>query len=244
MKKFLLFFLLFSIIIPFAVKAQFETFKDSVVQLYGVVMTADSLKGIPAVSIMIKGQNRGTITNDQGVFSIVVLKGDQIEFSSIGYKPKLVSIPKNLEGNQQSIIQLLVQDTIYLPATIINTDAHTRQFERDFVNVKVSDDDQEIARKIPRQHQNQSFYLQFILQTGRKRPIISLRGLPPKLTMQATTSQKIVFNPLAWAEFINVTWKRGDSKRKAAPNPGRSLRTPPRGKKSSPPPDGEKPKVF
>ena len=79
--------------------AQFETFKDSVVQLYGVVMTADSLKGIPAVSIVVKGQNRGTITNDRGVFSIVVLKGDSVEFSSIGYKSKLVDIPKDLKGN-------------------------------------------------------------------------------------------------------------------------------------------------
>ena len=30
---------------------------------------------------MVKGQNRGTITNDQGVFSIVVLKGDKVEFT-------------------------------------------------------------------------------------------------------------------------------------------------------------------
>jgi hypothetical protein len=50
----------------------------------GVVMTADSLQGIPSVSVVVKGQNRGTITNSQGVFSIVVLKGDQIEFTSVG----------------------------------------------------------------------------------------------------------------------------------------------------------------
>src|SRR5258705_3103462 len=107
MKKILPLALLIFFIFPGDVKAQFENFKDSVVQLYGIVMTADSLRRIPAVSVVVKGQNRGTITNDEGVFSIVVLKGDQIEFSSIGYKPKLVAIPKNLEGNQQSIIQLL-----------------------------------------------------------------------------------------------------------------------------------------
>ena len=82
-------------------------------------MTADSLEGIPAVTIMIKGDNRATISNDQGVFSIVVMKGDQIEFTSIGYKPKLVNIPRDLEGNQFSMIQLMVIDTQYLPATII-----------------------------------------------------------------------------------------------------------------------------
>ena len=66
--------------------AQFEALKDSVVQLYGVVMTADSLMGIPSVTIQVKGRNQGTYSNDQGVFSIVVLKGDRLEFSSIGFK--------------------------------------------------------------------------------------------------------------------------------------------------------------
>ena len=55
-------------------QAQFENVHDSVVQLFGIVMTADSLQGIPAVNVTIKGQNRGTMTNDQGVFSIVVIK--------------------------------------------------------------------------------------------------------------------------------------------------------------------------
>ena len=95
--------------------AQFEKLKDSVIQIYGVVMTADSLMGIPSVTVKVQGRNQGTYTNEQGVFSIVVLKGDHLEFSSIGFKPKLIEIPRNLEGNQQSIIQLMVRDTMFLP---------------------------------------------------------------------------------------------------------------------------------
>jgi hypothetical protein len=93
-KKILQYLILLLFFIPETSKAQFENVRDSVVQLYGVVMTADSLVGIPAVSIVIRGQNRGTITNNQGVFSIVVLKGDVIEFTHISYKPKIVAIPK------------------------------------------------------------------------------------------------------------------------------------------------------
>ena len=110
-------------------------------------MTADSLVGIPAVSVVIKGQNRGTITNNQGVFSIVVLKGDVVEFTHVSYKPKIVSIPKNLEGNQYSVVQLMVADTVYLPATIIRPRPTAAQFARDFANTQVPDDDYETARK-------------------------------------------------------------------------------------------------
>src|SRR5664279_5399767 len=147
MKKNLLYTLFILFFIPVIAKAQFESYKDSVVELYGVVMSADSLKALPSVSIMVKGRNQGTISSEQGVFSIVVLKGDKIEFTSVGYKPKLVTIPKNLEGNQQSVIQLMVEDTVYLPATIIRKRPTREEFERDFVTTKIPDDDQEIARQ-------------------------------------------------------------------------------------------------
>src|SRR5881628_962525 len=116
MKKILLYFGIAFFIIPTTAKAQFETVRDSVVQLYGIVMTADSLVGIPAVSVMVKVQNRGTITNNQGGFSIV------------SDKPKQITIPRNLEGSQYSIVQLMVADTIYLPATIIRPRPTPAQF--------------------------------------------------------------------------------------------------------------------
>src|SRR5215471_2226225 len=138
MKKILLYFGIAFFILPITAKSQFESVRDSVVELYGIVMTADSLVGIPAVSITIKGQNRGTITNDQGVFSIVAMKGDVIDFTHVSYKPKEITIPKTLDGSQYSIVQLMVADTVYLPATIIRPRPTPEQFERDFVNAKVS----------------------------------------------------------------------------------------------------------
>ncbi len=208
MKKFVLYILLLSA--PFAVHAQFDKLKDSVVQFYGLVMTADSLRGIPAVSITVKGQNRGTISNDQGVFSIVVMKGDKIEFTSIGYKPKLVEIPKNLEGNQQSIIQLLVTDTFYLPATIIKPRPTREQFDRDFVNTKVPDDEIEIAR------QNTDETKRKMLARGlpadaREAANFYLKQSATKYYSQGQLPPQNIFNPLAWASFIQA-WKRGDFK--------------------------------
>jgi hypothetical protein len=133
MKRTLLLTFLLALFLPFAGLAQFEKLKDSVIQLFGVVMTADSLMGIPSVTIKVQGRNQGTYTNEQGVFSIVILKGDRIEFSSIGFKSKVIEIPRSLEGNQHSIIQLMVTDTMYLPATIIRPKPTREQFERDFV---------------------------------------------------------------------------------------------------------------
>ncbi len=199
-------------IVPTTAKAQFETARDSVVQLYGVVMTADSLVGIPAVSITIKGQNRGTLTNDQGVFSIVVLKGDEIEFSHVSYKPKLITIPKNLEGNQHSVIQLMVADTVYLPATIIKPRPTPEQFARDFVSTKVPDDDIEIARQNTSEAKRRVL-LRTVPGDGREATSIQFRNVANRAVYQGQVPPMNIFNPAAWADFIQ-SWKRGDFKNK------------------------------
>lgn len=207
MKKLVLYFLLLST--PFAVHAQFDKLKDSVVQIYGVVMTADSLKAIPAVSIVVKGRNQGTFSNDQGVFSIVVLKGDQIEFTSIGYKPILYNTAQDtVKGNQISLIQLMTVDAQYLPATVIAARPTREQFERDFINTKVPDDGIEIAR------QNNDAAKRRIL--ARNLPASSgeaastyLRQSAQKYYYQGQAPPQNIFNPLAWADFIQA-WKRGD----------------------------------
>lgn len=211
MKKLLQLLVVF-FLLPFASKAQFEKYRDSVVQLYGVVMSADSLKALPAVSIVISGQNRGTITNDEGVFSIVVLKGDKVEFSSVGYKPKTVDIPKDLDGNQQSMIQLLVEDTIYLPATIIKKLPSREEFERDFANIQIPDDAQEVARKNNSEATRRALMAVYP-RDGQEATAGYLKGNARKYYSAGQLPPQNIFNPMAWAEFIKA-WKRGDFKRK------------------------------
>jgi hypothetical protein len=212
MKKPLLIIVLLAFMLPFSARSQFEKLKDSVVQLYGVVMTADSLMGIPSVTVKVAGRNQGTYTNEDGVFSIVVLKGDKIEFSSIGYKPKLVEIPRNLEGNQHSLIQLLVKDTVYLPVTIIRPRPTKEQFERDFVNVHIPDDAIEIARKNTEEGKRR-ILAQSLPNDGGEATNMMLNNNARRYYYYGQAPPQNIFNPFAWNEFIKA-WKRGDFKNK------------------------------
>ena len=212
MKRFLPIIIVFSCLLSNQCHAQFETARDSVVQLYGIVMTADSLVGIPAVSITIKGSHRGTITNNQGVFSIVVFKGDVIEFTHVSYKPKTVAVPRNIEGNQYSVVQLMVEDTTYLPVTIIKPRPTPEQFSRDFANVKVPDDDIEIARQ-----NNSAAKRRILMQStpgdGGEAQALQFRNIANKASYTGQIPPMNILNPAAWSEFIQA-WKRGDFKRK------------------------------
>ena len=212
MTKFLRYAFLLLFFSPIAAKAQFETFKDSVVQLYGVVMTADSLRGLPAVSVVVKGTSRGTLTNNQGVFSIVVLKGDEIEFSFVGFKPKTTVIPRNLTGNQYSMIQLMVTDTVYLPASIIKPRPTREQFERDFVSTDVPDDDIEIAR-LNTDMAKRRVLAQSLPSDGREATNFNLAKNAQRYYYSGQTPPMNILNPFAWGEFVKA-WKRGDYKKK------------------------------
>ncbi len=213
MKKLLRYFVFLIFLAPIAAHAQFESFKDSVVQLYGVVMSADSLMPVPSASIMIKGQNRGTISSFDGVFSIVALKGDVVVFTSIGYKPISVTIPTNLVGNQHSIIQLMVTDTVYLPATIIKPRLTREQFERDFINNPVPDDQIAIAQKNTNA-QTRRILMATLPSDGREASNLYLRQQAQKMSYAGQIAPQNIFNPFAWNEFIKA-WKRGDFKKKS-----------------------------
>ena len=185
---------------------------DTVVQLYGVVMTSDSLQGLEGVSVSVVGQRRGTITNYQGVFSIAVLKGDEVEFTYIGYKSQRVRIPTSLEGTEFSVIQLMVSDTNYLPTTIIRPRPTRPQFERDFVNTQIPDDAYEVARQNLEEGKRVAL-MRTLPSDGREAVNYTLRNQAYKYSYQGQLPPQNIFNPLAWSEFIKA-WKRGDYKKK------------------------------
>ncbi|MEI6585187.1 MAG: carboxypeptidase-like regulatory domain-containing protein [Sediminibacterium sp.] len=213
MKKLLLFVvLLASILISNKVLAQDNPYRDSVVQFNGVVMTADSLRGIASASIIVEGKGRGTITSQDGVFSIAVLKGDKITFSCIGFKNFSLKIPENLTSNQYTWIQLLVTDTVYLPATILKPRPSKEQFERDFVNNRIPDDMYEIARKNTDESQRR-ILLATLPSDGREAVNFQMRQQANKYYYNGQTPPMNILNPAAWADFIKA-WKRGDFKSK------------------------------
>ncbi|RPD41358.1 carboxypeptidase-like regulatory domain-containing protein [Chitinophaga barathri] len=208
-KLIILFSLLF---LPFLLKAQLKAFKDSIIQISGITMTADSLRAIPAVSILVKGQNRGTISNSQGVFSIVAFKGDTLLFSAIGFRRKDYKIPVELVGNSYSLIQLMTEDTMYLAETVIHPYPNKREFEKMFVDMNIPNDMYEVARKNNEQAKLRAM-ARYIPVDGGGAYNVFMQKQQQSLYYAGQVPPQNIFNPLAWAQFIE-SWKRGDFKRK------------------------------
>lgn len=196
-----------------AVSAQTATsLFENVIQINGVTMTADSLRGVPGVIVEVKNKNRGVETNGQGVFSIVVYKGDTLLFSSLGFRSKEYVVPQNVKGNYLSLIQLMVQDTFYLPETIVRPYLSKEEFEYAFKYEKIPDDRYEIARK--NTDAQTMRILAYILPKDGGENQAAYQNIQANNAVYYGIQRPMnVFNPLAWAAFYEA-WKRGDYRRK------------------------------
>lgn len=185
---------------------------EKIVQVNGVTMTADSLRGVPGAIVMLKHHNRGTISNEQGVFSLVAHKGDTLVFSALGFRTKEAPIPEDLKGHYFSVVQLMTQDTFYLQETIIRPFPTREQFNYAFKYWDIPDDRYEVARR-----NTEALMLRALAYSLPK------DGGESQSAYQNMQAQKAVyygqwppsnlFSPLAWAEFYEA-WKRGDFKKK------------------------------
>ncbi len=205
-------FLLFAVLLFLSTVSSAQTGYDNIIQINGVVMTADSLRAVPGATILVKNKNRGVEAEYNGVFSLVCYKGDTLEFSCIGFRSKDFVVSKDLPGQYYSIIQLMVQDTFYLPETIIKPLPSKEAFDYAFKYWHIPNDQYELARK------NTDAYLLRMLayslpMDGHEAQSRQLQKQAQDAVYYGQRPPMNILNPIAWGEFFEA-WKRGDYRRK------------------------------
>jgi hypothetical protein len=187
----------------------------NIIQINGVTMTADSLRAVPDVTVLVKNKNRGVESEYTGVFSIVCLKGDTLRFSCLGFRPKEFAIPKDMKGQIFSLIQLMVQDTFYLPETIIRPLPTKEGFDFAFTHWRIPNDQYELARR------NTDGYIMRALaytlpRDGRESQARQMQKQAAEAVYYGQQQPMNILNPIAWGQFFEA-WKRGDFRRENNP---------------------------
>ena len=185
---------------------------EGLVQFSGVVVTGDSLRPIPFVSIVVKKTYRGTISDYNGFFSFVAQLNDTIEFSAIGYKKSYYVIPDTLNTDRYSLIKMLSRDTVLLQETVIYPWPTKDQFRNAFLNLRVPDDDFERAKRNMALSEMRDMMINMPMDgQGNYKALMLERQDKSYLAGQYHSIS--LLNPVAWAKFIEA-WQRGDYKRK------------------------------
>ena len=101
------------LILSVSVIDTFAQSKKRVIQLSGVILSEDSVSGLPGVHIYVPKAGRGTTSNRTGYFSMPVLEGDSVVISSVGYTRRHYIVP-NSASEYVTIIVEMVTDVTYL----------------------------------------------------------------------------------------------------------------------------------
>jgi hypothetical protein len=188
--------------------------EEQLVQFSGLVLDGsdEQLYPVPFANILVKGKNRGTYSDLKGFFTIVVEKGDAIIFSAVGYETVEYVIPQDLEDERYSIVQLMTQDIINLPETVIFPWPSRDHFKLEFLAMDVTPELQKratenLANETLRRMRND------VRVDGNENADYYLRQQAREYYFIGQQAPMNIFNPIAWKQFFD-SWKNGDFKKK------------------------------
>lgn len=190
--------------------------EERFIQVSGVVVSADSLKPIPFVSILIKGTKRGTITDYYGFFTIVASPGDELYFSSLSHKNGVYKLDDTLSLNHYYIIHSMLKDTIELPTVAVYPWPSKEEFKKAFLNLNLSETDYDRAAKNLDRKELSYDERNYKMDSKENYQFAMQQYLTKMYTMGQYPTINLL-NPIAWAQFIDA-WRKGKFSNKKKDN--------------------------
>jgi hypothetical protein len=178
------------------------------VQLSGRIID-EQTEPLPFAHVLIMNNYRGTITDREGKFSLVVEVFDTVLFSTLGYKRRTMVIPDTLARPFITADIVLQEDTILIAEVEVYPWRSYEEFKEALLNLRLPDGDNERARRnialiktqiILYNEPNARENFQYVMEQQYRETFN--QGMYPSYQ---------IFNPFAWAKFFQAL-KRGDFK--------------------------------
>ncbi|MEO8760293.1 MAG: hypothetical protein ABI388_04090, partial [Bacteroidia bacterium] len=200
--KFVPFFLMALLLLCVNTFAQTQAnTKEHLIQLSGVVVEGDSLKGVPFTSLVVGNTNHGAVTDYDGFFTLIAKPGDVIEFVNLGFKDAKYVVPDTLTATHYSIVQIIRHDTFTLKEVAVYPWPSKEDFKAAFLKRNVANTDLDRAkqnlaaeqmRELVRGVSMDAYGNYRYAQQQQYNKMYYLGQYPPNNLL----------NPMAWAKFI------------------------------------------
>jgi signal peptidase I len=198
-------FFLVAMVLCFQSFAQNQTKKteERLIQLSGIVVEGDSLKGVPFTSIVVKKTNHGAVTDFEGFFTLIAKPGDVIEFVNLGYKDAEYIIPDTLKATHYDVVQTIHRDTFTLKQVDIYPWPSKEDFKADFLSRNVANTDLDRARKnLAAEEMRELIKGVSMDAAGNYR--YAMQQQYNKMYYMGQYPPNNLLNPIAWAQFIKA----------------------------------------
>lgn len=185
------------------------------VQFSGIITDQDSSFVVPYVTITNKSnEDQRYGANYKGYFSFVAHPGDTLVYNAIGYTDKVVIIPPVVDETKYTSMVKMKSEIVYLPAVRIYPWATVEEFTKDFLAMKVADDDVEIARKnLSRSSINGM--VQYLPRDGNEIASTNFRMDQERELNKNLVQSNPLLNPFAWGKLMQQIFN-GDKSRQSS----------------------------
>ncbi len=113
------FYLIIILLFPFNLLAQDSNREPEMLNLYGKIVTIDSLKPIENVQVMSRNNFIGTFSDASGNFIIPVVRNDSLRFSRVGYMTFTVFVNDSILSLPTPVSFYMIADTVKIKEVVI-----------------------------------------------------------------------------------------------------------------------------
>ncbi len=204
---------LFILIFSVGAFAQQNATEGRLIQYSGIVTDVDSNQVVPYVTISNMTTKQAFSANYKGYFSFIAHPGDILQFSAVGFTKVELTIPENIIDNKYTQMVKIKPEIVYLRTVQVSPWATVEEFTKDFMAMKIADDDFEIARK-----NLSGESINGMIQT-LSRDAGEISGINWRLNHDRALNKNMVqtnplLNPFAWGKMMQMI-SNGDRSRKS-----------------------------
>ncbi len=195
-----------------SVFAQQITDNKKLIQFSGIITDVDSNTVVPYVTVTnLSNKEQKYAANYKGFFSFIAHPGDTILYTAVGYRDLLLPIPADINETKYTAIVKLKSEIVNLPTVRVYPWATVEDFTKDFMTMKIADDDYLIAIKNLSKQSIRGLMVTLPRDGGEIQSANFRLNHYNSLNKNMTQTNPLL-NPFAWGKLMQSIFK-GDKSR-------------------------------
>jgi len=195
-----------------SVFAQQITKEKQLIQFAGIITDVDSNTVVPYVTVTnLTNKEQRYAANYKGYFSFIAHPGDTILYSAVGYKDLLLAIPSQINDSKYTAMIKMKAEIVNLPTVRVYPWATVEDFTRDFMSMKIADDDYAIAAR-NLSSESLGGLMMTLPRDGGEIQSINNRLNHDRALNKNMVQTNPLLNPFAWGKLMQSIFK-GDKVR-------------------------------
>lgn len=171
------------------------------VQVDGIVVNEYDYP-LKYVNVISKSLTSGTMTDENGIFSLISNWGDTLIFTTIGYKPTLIKLPDQIPAPGYTLDVIMEEDTVSIGPVLVLPWKTYEDFKRAVIDYVPAEEALRINMELNLAIIERQIYsdIKVSPETGYR---YAMQQEAENLMTRNQTPVNNVLNPFAWAKFID-----------------------------------------